>query len=587
MSPRIIWADALCINQGDVRERSQQVRKMSSIFQKATRVIVWLEPFWDPASSGDPSPAFAGVCRVVNAWQRSKSSTLKFRAARYSSFGQDHNLETCALPLSADSHIWTDILGLFRCRWFSRVWVIQEAALAKSATILWGHCEISWEWVGLAAAIVRTNFNRLLPSMRHGRDFHGSQEARGRPTGGVNAYFIDRVSQSQRYSEPLSFSFRELLMLTRQFGCKDPRDRIFGILGVPTTDQVTEQAPFIQVDYAKSTAEVYHEVARKIIERSSSLSLLSSAQGGPDLDLPSWVPQWNYVATQTLTLMEPSPNFAPAGRKAFKCKEQADTNRLVVCGIDAGAVSGINLGGYSNFRRGQIKEDLTKGRLSRRYAGEARYSPYGSADNRLPLSGLLEEADCTKTDLEELALTLTAGKNWYGLPVQDVSAHLADFSKCLIKEGMRWSLRGNAFGEDHVNIVSSGDAPPPTLASNPKWKTSISASPKSQAITAKSLQSLAQQGNADRFLDAAATAGTGRARFITAQGMRGVGPAAVKVGDRVCVLYGADVPFVLRPGGDGYKVVGECYAHGLMHGEAVRWVEQGVSGLEEKWLELF
>jgi hypothetical protein len=44
--------------------------------------------------------------------------------------------------------------------------VIQEAALAKQATVLWGKYRIQWEWVGLAAAIIRTNFMRLPAPMR-------------------------------------------------------------------------------------------------------------------------------------------------------------------------------------------------------------------------------------------------------------------------------------------------------------------------------------------------------------------------------------------------------------------------------------
>jgi hypothetical protein len=39
---RVIWADAICINQGDVGERGQQVQSMAEIYYKANRVVVWL-----------------------------------------------------------------------------------------------------------------------------------------------------------------------------------------------------------------------------------------------------------------------------------------------------------------------------------------------------------------------------------------------------------------------------------------------------------------------------------------------------------------------------------------------------------------
>ncbi|KAH9221926.1 heterokaryon incompatibility, partial [Leptodontidium sp. 2 PMI_412] len=38
----IIWVDALCINQEDIPERSEQVRWMGDIYRTAYRVLVWL-----------------------------------------------------------------------------------------------------------------------------------------------------------------------------------------------------------------------------------------------------------------------------------------------------------------------------------------------------------------------------------------------------------------------------------------------------------------------------------------------------------------------------------------------------------------
>lgn len=38
----------------------------------------------------------------------------------------------------------------------------------------------------------------------------------------------------------------------------------------------------------------------------------------------------------------------------------------------------------------------------------------------------------------------------------------------------------------------------------------------------------------------------------------------------VCVLFGGQVLFVLRGGPDCWELVGECYIHGFMDGEAVK-----------------
>jgi hypothetical protein len=39
---RIIWVDAICINQENPEEREQQVQLMAKIYSKAHHVIVWL-----------------------------------------------------------------------------------------------------------------------------------------------------------------------------------------------------------------------------------------------------------------------------------------------------------------------------------------------------------------------------------------------------------------------------------------------------------------------------------------------------------------------------------------------------------------
>lgn len=39
---RVIWADAICINQDDPQERAMQVQSMALIYTKASRVVVWL-----------------------------------------------------------------------------------------------------------------------------------------------------------------------------------------------------------------------------------------------------------------------------------------------------------------------------------------------------------------------------------------------------------------------------------------------------------------------------------------------------------------------------------------------------------------
>jgi hypothetical protein len=56
--------------------------------------------------------------------------------------------------------------------------------------------------------------------------------------------------------------------------------------------------------------------------------------------------------------------------------------------------------------------------------------------------------------------------------------------------------------------------------------------------------------------------------FKTDTGLLGIAHRSLEVGDKVFVLMGADMPFVLRPlGGNYYSFGGEAYVHGIMDGE--------------------
>jgi hypothetical protein len=59
--------------------------------------------------------------------------------------------------------------------------------------------------------------------------------------------------------------------------------------------------------------------------------------------------------------------------------------------------------------------------------------------------------------------------------------------------------------------------------------------------------------------------------FITEHGSIGMGPPAIQPGDVVAILFGAKAPFILRPTDiDGeYRLIGQCYVNGIMHGEHI------------------
>jgi hypothetical protein len=70
---------------------------------------------------------------------------------------------------------------------------------------------------------------------------------------------------------------------------------------------------------------------------------------------------------------------------------------------------------------------------------------------------------------------------------------------------------------------------------------------------------------------------SGRSFCATANNYLGWVAKGVRPGDFVCILKGAEVPFVLRMEDENWNIHGDCYIHGIMDGEAV-----SEDGLEEQ-----
>ncbi len=71
----------------------------------------------------------------------------------------------------------------------------------------------------------------------------------------------------------------------------------------------------------------------------------------------------------------------------------------------------------------------------------------------------------------------------------------------------------------------------------------------------------------------------GRRLLLTSSGNIGLAPSRAAPGDLVVVLLGAPVPHVLRKRDDGgYTLVGECYVHGIMAGEALAHLDLSSMG---------
>jgi hypothetical protein len=105
--PRLLWADAACINQQDLQERGSQVRFMSRIYFCASRVIVWL------GEEGDDSVfLFASMEEMAIVLLRCRNHEAPPIAPR-------------STPTSL--RLSQSLSALLERSWFDRVWVSRFA----------------------------------------------------------------------------------------------------------------------------------------------------------------------------------------------------------------------------------------------------------------------------------------------------------------------------------------------------------------------------------------------------------------------------------------------------------------------------
>ena len=91
----------------------------------------------------------------------------------------------------------------------------------------------------------------------------------------------------------------ELLPTSRELKCSDPRDKIYGILGL--TSDATEIA--FQPDYTLPVAEVYKKVTKFLVESRGRLDILANIAFPSSItSLPSWVPDFSTSASYCANL---------------------------------------------------------------------------------------------------------------------------------------------------------------------------------------------------------------------------------------------------------------------------------------------
>jgi len=123
----LIWADAICINQKDDTEKAYQISLMSSIYKRATRVVVNLAKY----GIGD-DPALQHIGHIFSYIEHSRRDMNR----------DIHSPEVFRVVpnLVADNP-----LSIFKHAWWNRIWTLQEILSAREIVFLCRSKTIKWD----------------------------------------------------------------------------------------------------------------------------------------------------------------------------------------------------------------------------------------------------------------------------------------------------------------------------------------------------------------------------------------------------------------------------------------------------------
>lgn len=269
--PTPIFIDAICINQEDEKERDEQVKHMGKIYEKASTVIVWLGEYHDLSS------------RQLEAWAQFPRFPEFIKTASTSHSRYDGYFDSRFQP---ERVLWPK--GAFECMeyicsrpYWTRLWIVQEILLARSIVVYCGGIEsdnrVKFDWQTLAHLRPHSGLIKPGPDLwrldqksepsywgRAGRIF------RAKARRGFRNDSLPVILGSSPMSSALdnvrtdSSGCFPVYQTLRQFGdqdCEDPRDKLYGLLGV------IEDAESINPDYSAPVLQVCNTAVEMSLTR--------------------------------------------------------------------------------------------------------------------------------------------------------------------------------------------------------------------------------------------------------------------------------------------------------------------------------
>lgn len=422
------------------------------------------------------------------------------------------------------------LLNILAGSWFSRAWIVQEAALSKRPLVVQGSEVFDLRilhLIQLAASMVAANDFPL-----HRSPFLLSPGATIMGTIGVLRQHV--LIQENREAR---FTFLDILMQLCLANCTDPRDHVYAFLAFQDPS-----LPQIQPEYSLAPSAVFTTVSAWLANTSGSLAILGSVRGAypPDI-MPSWAIDWRlrYESTQgqRLDSVEDGKTFNASKARLHKMSA-SPAGILPVRGKLVDRISYVSSHSYHHNPSDLGARDYIPLTLKLHEMHQLLID-----DGLIPI-----QYESSMQSLKRLLRVLLAHKSSPTSSNQEQENELGKM--LLVYENFAFFWENSDKSYEYPEYGLKVDE------------------------VRHSLSAAAAKCYSKRIIAGSTSFRDGSSRRL------GLAPKNACEGDVICILHGSKVPCILRQQESHYQVIGQCYFEDWMYGELVDWEEDNTDLFE-------
>ncbi|KAK7757638.1 hypothetical protein SLS62_000014 [Diatrype stigma] len=506
---RVVWVDALCINQADLAERASQVAQMAAIYSSAARVALWL-------GNGNSATDYAmdsldDLFRVM----------LQFKRRDQYKSRNDYVCHLLGLfrpwvSLKPENDIYGLLQGIFiilDSPWWTRVWTFQEFAFAGQVMLRCGTRCIDWlaleQFCLLAkvhAAVNPADYNPVSPAAYY------------YPSGlrsGIFTFLFDQVVMFDAFRKrrlvDQKLTLFHMVRLTEHRLATDPRDKVYGVLSM------VNGGKSLALDYSLDVSTVFVSATRIILEESGGMSIYEQLGHMPTRS-PSWALPFDNTSRSMASLVSVG---VPAGDAADK--------------VPGGSIYNAGFLGEHNKGKSFFQVDEHRKTLAVKGIAIDKASFIGDISPKLvvePNGQLGPVVRKWKSTLRDIYGEYTRGGSRLDAFWRTVALD------CKINGYHHGTVMNRTPKNRQCRLGRHDDLVPPL----------------SRELEDRLLDALDRQTS----LELGKSGTWGRPFFETKNGHMGIGVPIMRPGDVICVLLGSRIPFILRHSDNGgFKMIGQ------------------------------